>query len=109
MPLLRAALAGERKRAHVPDVRDPPIRAPAVSRRRGSRSGVSARVANDIAGRLRDIRAVWFAVHNDPDKTVAEVAAEFYYIVGEILEGRTLRALSLRNINRDRVNTHAEE
>lgn len=80
-----------------------------MSRRRGGRSGVSVRVANDVAGRLRDIRAVWFAVQNDPNKTVADVAAEFYYAVGEILEGRTLRSLSLRNIDRARVIAHAEE
>ena len=80
-----------------------------MSRRRGSRSGVSVRVANDVAGRLRDVRAVWFAVHNDPNRTIAEVAPEFYYVVGEILEGRNLRSLSLRNIDRARVLAHAEE
>jgi hypothetical protein len=52
---------------------------------------------------------VWCAVQNDPNKTVADVAAEFYYAVGEILEGRTLRSLSLRNIDRERVIAHAEE
>lgn len=109
MPVLRPALADKRQRANVPVVRNQAVRAKGVSRRRGSRSGVSARVANDVVGRLRDIRAVWCAVQNDPNKTVADVAAEFYYAVGEILEGRTLRSLSLRNIDRERVIAHAEE
>lgn len=90
-------------------MRNQAVRVKGVSRRRGSRSGVSVRVANDMAGRLRDIRAVWFAVQNDPTKTVADVAAEFYYAVGEILEGRTLRSLTLRNIDLERVIAHAEE
>jgi hypothetical protein len=80
-----------------------------VSGRNGKRSGVSNRVANDIAGRLRDIRAVYFAAQNDPNKTVADIAAEFYYVVGEILEGRTIHALSLRLIDRTRVIAHVEE
>ncbi len=80
-----------------------------MSRRRGSRSGVSARVANDVAGRLRDIRALWHAVHNDPHKSVEDLAAEFYFAVGDVLEGRTLRALTLHKIDRERVRAHAEE
>jgi hypothetical protein len=80
-----------------------------MSRRRGSRSGVSVRVANDVAGRLRDIRALWFAVQNDPNKSVTDVAAEFYFAVGEVLEGRTLLSLTLRNIDRERVIAHAKE
>ena len=90
-------------------MRNKAVRAKTVSRRRGSRSGVSVRVANDVIGRLRDIRAVWCAVQNDPNKTIGDVAAEFYFVVGEILEGRTLRSLSLRNIDRERVNAHVEE
>jgi hypothetical protein len=106
---LRPTLDEEHQRTDVSQVRNTPIRATRVSRRPGGRSGVSTRVASDVVNRLRDIRAVWFAVHNDPDKAVADVAAEFYFIVGEILEGRPLSALSLRKINRDRVNTHTEE
>lgn len=109
MSRLRPTPDDEHQCAEVPDVRDPPVRTAPMSRRRGSRSGVSTRVAGDVVGRLRDIRAVWFAVHNDPTKTVADVAAEFYFIVGEILEGRPLASLSLRNIDRNRVNSHVEE
>lgn len=67
------------------------------------------RVANDVTGKLHDIKALWFAVMNDPNKTVAELSAEFYFAVGEVLEGRTLRSLTLRNIDRERVIAHAEE
>lgn len=80
-----------------------------MSRRRGSRSGVSARVANDVASRMRDIRAVWSAVHNDPHKTVEDLAGEFYFIVGDLLEGRPLRSLQFHKIDRERVLAHAEE
>ena len=78
-------------------------------RRRGGRSGISSRVASDVAGRIRDIRALWLAIQNDPKHSVADVAAEFYYAVGEVLEGRTIRSLNLRKIDRVRVAEHAEE
>ena len=78
-------------------------------RRRGGRSGVSGRVAGDIVGRLRDIRALWAAVQNDPKLAVADAAAEFYYAIGAILEGRNLRSLDLRKIDRVRVEQLAEE
>jgi hypothetical protein len=80
-----------------------------MSRRRGSRSGVSTRVANDIAGRLRDIRALWLAVHNDPRESIESLAAEFFFAVGDIFEGRTLESLTLQKIDRERVTAHAEE
>jgi hypothetical protein len=78
-------------------------------RRRGGRSGVSNRVVGDVAIRLRDIRALWCAVHNDPNHSVTDLSAEFYYAVGEVLEGRDVSSLSLRKIDRDRVAQHADE
>jgi len=78
-------------------------------RRRGGRSGVATRVASDVAIRLRDIRALWCAVHNDPNHSITDLSAEFYYAVGEILEGRSATALELRKIDRARVEQHAEE
>lgn len=109
MPAVRLAAVQGRKRSDVPEVRDGAVRAQGMSRRRGSRSGVSVRVANDVAGRMRDIRALWHAVHNDPHKTVEELSAEFYFAVGDILEGRTLQSLTLHKIDRARVTAHAEE
>lgn len=78
-------------------------------RRRGGRAGVVARVAGDVTGRLRDIRALWFAVNNDPKYSVTDLAPEFFYAVGEVLEGRPIRSVNLRKIDRDRVAQHAEE
>lgn len=112
MPVLRQSPSPERQRPDVSALRNESLRNTSpgkMSRRRGSRSGVSVRVANDVAGRLRDIRALWCAVQNDPSKSVTDVAAEFYYAVGEVLEGRTLRSLSLRKIDRERVIAHSEE
>jgi hypothetical protein len=80
-----------------------------VSRKRGSRNGVSSRVAQDAAGRLARVRALWFAVQNDPKATVENVSAEFYFAVGELLEGKSIEAITLRMIDRERVRTHAEE
>jgi len=80
-----------------------------VNRRRGGRNGVSTRVATDLAGRLRDIRALWLAVHNHPARSIEDQAAEFYVAVGGIFEGKTLAALPLQKIDRARVLAHAEE
>lgn len=95
-----------------------------MTRRRGSRSGASTRVANDVANRLRDIRAIWNAVHNDPHKVIAcpcnnkecvekhhklYLADEFYFAIGDLLEGRPLRSLEFHKIDRARVIAHAEE
>lgn len=80
-----------------------------MTRRRGGRTGVSNLVADDMTGRLRNIRALWCAVQNDPNQNVTSVAAEFYYAVGELLEGRTLRTVTLRAIERDRAIAHFEE
>lgn len=73
------------------------------------RSGVSRRVVVDVASRLREIRALWCAVQNAPELQVAEVAAEFYFVVGELLDGRTLQTASLRLIDKAQVVAHLEE
>lgn len=80
-----------------------------MSRKRGSRNGVSSRVAQDAAGRLARVRALWFAVHNDPRAAVESVSTEFYFAVGELLEGKSLESITLRTIDRERVIAHAEE
>jgi hypothetical protein len=80
-----------------------------VSRKRGSRSGISTRVAQDMAARLARVRALWFAVQNDPKNTVEGVSTEFYFAVGELLEGRAIKAITLRTIDRERVLAHVEE
>jgi len=111
MSVLRQQVDAGSQRAAVPAVRDPAVRgeARAVSRKRGSRSGISGRVAQDMAGRLARVRALWFAVQNDPKATVEDVASEFYFAVGELLEGKAIDAITLRTIDRERVRAHTEE
>jgi hypothetical protein len=120
MPILRQSPADKRQRPNMPTMRDKAVRAQGMSRKRGSRSGVSSRVANDVAGRLRDIRAIWNAVHNDPHKGIAcpcnkpecavqYLADEFYFVIGDLLEGRSLKSIEFHKISRERVLAHAEE
>lgn len=111
MPVLRQQADAGDQRTSVPAVRDQAVRgkARAVSRKRGSRSGISGRVVQDMAGRLARVRALWFAVQNDPRAAVEDVSTEFYFAVGELLEGKSIEAITLRTIDRARVRAHAEE
>lgn len=111
MPVLRQQADVGSQRAAVPAVRDQAVRgkARAVSRKRGSRSGISGRVTQDMAGRLARVRALWFAVQNDPNLAVENVSTEFYFAVGELLEGKSIDAITLRAIDRERVRAHAKE
>ena len=111
MPVLRQRADERRQRAQMPTVRDQAVRgrAGAVNRKRGSRSGVSTRVAQDMAARLARVRALWFAVNNDPRGPAEAFASEFYFAVGELLEGRSIRDLTLRTIDRERILAHVEE
>lgn len=111
MPVLRQPSDPRRERADLPELRDRAVRGATktVSRKRGSRNGISARVAHDMAARLSRVRALWFAVQNDPRQSVEDAAPEFYFAVGELLEGRPLKQLTLRVIDRARVLAHAEE
>jgi hypothetical protein len=78
-------------------------------RKRGGHSGLSLKVTGDVVHRLASIRALWFAVYNDPDTSVHDVAAEFYSAVGQLLEGRSLEQMDFQFINKDRVLEHVRE
>jgi len=80
-----------------------------VTLRMTSRSGLSLKVTGDIVHRLSNVRALWLAVQNDPDLSVQDAAVEFYYTIGQLLEGCTLEQIELRKINRTRVLAHAQE
>lgn len=80
-----------------------------MNNKRGKTSGVSQKVSGEITGRLKDIRALWFGVHNDPNHSVTDLAAEFYYKVGELLEGKPLRQLTYYSIDKNRVLEHVED
>jgi hypothetical protein len=77
--------------------------------RGGARSGLSLKITGDIVRRLAGVRALWLAVHNDPDLSVQDVAVEFYYAVGQLLEGRVLEQIEFRKIDKSRVQAHAQE
>lgn len=72
-------------------------------------NGASQRVTGEVVRRLRDIRALWFAVMNDPNHSVADLAPEFYYKVGELIEGKSLAGLTYHRISKNRVLEHAED
>lgn len=78
-------------------------------KKRANASGVSQKVSGEITARLKDIRALWFAIHNDPNHSVADLAPEFYYKVGELLEGKSLRQLVYHSIDKGRVLEHVED
>lgn len=80
-----------------------------MPRKRLPASGVSQKVSGEITVRLKDVRALWFGVHNDPNHSVADLAAEFYYKVGELLEGKPLQLLTYHSIDKDRVLEHVED
>ena len=73
------------------------------------RTGAVPRANADITRRLSRVRALWLAVHNDPNITVKDTALEFYYAVGELLEGRTTEGLELRKIDPVRVAAHLQD
>jgi hypothetical protein len=60
-------------------------------------------MSNDNIRKLAVVRALWLAVQNEPDKSVKDMSVEFYYAVGEVLEGKTLDDLELRRIDPKRV------
>lgn len=109
MPVLRRQGRARRKRPEVSALRHVALRAAKAVKRRGGRNGVSTRVARQMATRLNQVRALWLAVQNDPKQSIEDVAAEFYFAVGEMLEGHTVRSVTLRKIDRERAIAHAED
>jgi hypothetical protein len=58
---------------------------------------------HDDAARQRAVRALWLGVQNDPDSPIHDVAVEFYFAVGKLIEGHSLEAIEFRRIDRQRV------
>lgn len=69
-------------------------------------SEVAARFQRKLASvqhlvyKLKAIRSLFVTAHNSPYE-VQKVAVEFYYAVGDLLEGRKVEELELPNISRD--------
>jgi hypothetical protein len=78
---------------------------------RAGKTGLSLniKVAGDIVRRFANIRALWLAIQNDPDHTVQDVAVEFFYAIGDLLEGKGLEQLDFQVIDRKRVLQHHKE
>jgi hypothetical protein len=76
--------------------------------RKGSR-GASQRVTGEVVGRLKAIRALYFAVMNDPTYSMADLSDEFYSKVGDVLSGMSLSDLTYYRISKTRVLEHAKD
>lgn len=74
-----------------------------------TRTGISTKVTGDVIRRHAGVRALWLAVQNDPELSVQDAAVEFYYTVGELLEGKSLNDIELRKIDRRRVMQHIKD
>ncbi len=73
------------------------------------KTGLKDKVVGDVIRRHSSIRALWLAIQNDPELTVADAAVEFYYAVGELLEGKGLAQIEYRKIDRKRALQHHKE
>ena len=67
------------------------------------------KISNDIARKMASVRALWLAVQNEPDRSVQDMAAEFYFAVGKLLEGMQLEEIELHTIDPKRVFPHIKE
>ena len=74
-----------------------------------TRTGLSTKVTGDVIRRHALVRALWLAVLNDPDRTVQDVGAEFFFAVGKALEGTPLASIDLKKIDRRRVLQHIKD
>lgn len=72
-------------------------------------NGASQRVTQEVVGRLKAIRALYFAVMNDPTHSMADLSDEFYSKVGDILSGMSLADLTYYRISKTRVLEHAKD
>jgi hypothetical protein len=77
--------------------------------RRQGECGLSPTDVGERLFRLHNVKSLWFAVQNDPDVSVQDVAVEFFLAVGKVLEGKRLESLELRRIDKARVLQHAKE
>jgi chaperonin cofactor prefoldin len=73
---------------------------------RANASEMAARFQRKLAGiqhlvyKLKAIRALYVTAHNS-SMEVQQIAAEFYYAVGDLLEGQKVEELKLPKINRE--------
>jgi hypothetical protein len=73
------------------------------------RSGLASKVTGDVIRRFVGVKALWFAVNNDPEHSLQDLAVEFYSAVGQLLEGISVEQVELHKISRERVLRHIKE
>jgi hypothetical protein len=73
------------------------------------KNGLALKVTGDVINRLLNVRALWFAVYNDPRHSVQDTAVEFFYAVGKLLEGVPVDQLECKKIDLHRVLQHVKE
>lgn len=66
-------------------------------------------LSSDVVRKLTCVRALWLAVHNDPDRSVQDLSVEFFFAVGRLLEGESLEKLELRLISLKRAYPYLKE
>ena len=67
------------------------------------------RVTDDLVRQIHSIKALWLAVHNDPNHSIQDLAVEFYGAVRDLFEGKALDQIEFQNIDPKRVARHFKE
>jgi len=68
-----------------------------------------AKLTRELLGRYRLIRAVHTCYYTQLESNVAEFSTEFFYLVGDVLEGAPIDESQLRYINMRRVREFLKE
>ena len=68
-----------------------------------------AKVAREIVDRYRLIRALHTCYYTQLGAKVDQFATEFFFLVGDVIEGKSIDADRLRFLDMDRVNEFLKE
>lgn len=68
-----------------------------------------ARVAREIVDRYRLIRALHTCYYTQLDAEVSQFSTEFFFLVGDVIEGKSIDVSRLRYIDMNRVNEFLKE
>lgn len=71
--------------------------------------GRPAKVSREIVERYRLIRAAHTTLYNQLDNDVTKFGAEFFYFVGDVMEGKPIDQVNLRHIDLNRVRDFLKE
>lgn len=74
-----------------------------------ARKSKPARVAREIVDRYRLIRALHTCYYTQLDANVTQFSTEFFFLVGDVIEGKSIDASRLRYIDMNRVNDFLKE